>query len=230
MRFMISDAPLSPERFKKDIPITESEPICPYCKKILNQRPKRKMKCPSCGNDIYVRSKPRVFSTTLLTKDESMAVDWFNKLEYQGIEQWDFINKREELTKKFGKSSNSTDIIWGLFNQLVLKANDPASLKLIYYEMALFLYQEGRDFFDVLQDSAKMRLVEYKQSGIIKKVKVTTVSDSCAECQKLKNQIFTIDEALEKMPIPIRNCTHQIKDGQPGWCRCIYVAEFDFDN
>jgi hypothetical protein len=159
-----------------------------------------------------------------------MAVDWFNKLEYQGIEQKNFIDMREELTKKFGKNPKSADIIWGLFNQLVLKANDPASLRMIYYEMALFLYQEGRDFFDVLQDSAKMRLVEYKQSGIIKKVKVTTVSDSCTECQKLKNQIFTIDEALEKMPIPIRNCTHQMKDGQPGWCRCIYVAEFDSDN
>jgi len=105
--------PLSSERFKKDILLTESEPICPYCKKTLNKKPTRKTRCPSCGNDIYVRSKPRVFNSTLLTKDESRAVDWFNKLEFLNIEQKDYIDKRAECLMK--KNQHSLNGSWFLY-------------------------------------------------------------------------------------------------------------------
>lgn len=40
---------------------------------------------------------------------------------------------------------------------------------------------------------------------------------------------MTIEEALEKMPIPCKECTHTISDNKKGFCRCMYslIAETD---
>jgi len=206
----------------------ESEVVCPYCKKVLEQKPQRKKKCPFCNNDIYVRSKQNIFSSTLLTKEDAMAVDWLKNLQNFGIKDNDFINKRRVLSKKFGKEAKSTDVIWGLFNELILKTKDLHSLKMIYYEMALFLNQEGKDCFSVLQQSAKMELMEFKQEGFIKKVRILTAGeDSCEACRRLENKVFTIEEALEKMPIPCNECTHKLYDEKRGFCRCCYLAEIE---
>jgi len=61
-----------------------------------------------------------------------------------------------------------------------------------------------------------------KNSGIEMVVKINTANDEyvCEECRKLSKMVFTIDKALETMPIP-NNCTNEN-------CRCWYV--FDFPN
>ena len=206
----------------------DSEPVCPYCRKVLDRKPQRKTKCPSCNKDIYVRSKQKIFSSNLLNKEDVIAVDWLKNLENFGIKDDDFINKRSELSKKFGKEAKSTDVIWGLFNELILETKDLHSLKMIYYEMALFLNKEGKDCFTVLQQSAKMELMKFKQEAFIKKVGVLTAGeDSCEACRRLENKVFTIEEALEKMPIPCKECTHKLYDEKRGFCRCCYVAEID---
>lgn len=212
--------PLSPDRFKKDIILIKSEPICPSCKKTLNKRPTRKTRCPSCGNDIYVRSKPMVFSSTLLTKDESMAVDWLNKLEYHGIGQKDYIDKREELTKKFGRSPKPTDIIWKLYNgriQEAIKSGNLRLLKGLNWEMARFLYEEGKEFIGCLQESQKMHLMEYKQQRV-EKVRIIS-GGGCPACINII-KVLAIDVALKEMPIPVKDCTK-------GWCSCRYIPYFD---
>ncbi len=204
------------------------EPVCPYCRKVLDRKPQRKTKCPFCNNDIYVRTKQKIFPSTLLNKEDAVAVDWLKNLENFGIKDNDFLNKRRELFKKFGKEAESTDVIWGLFNELILKTKDLHSLKMIYYEMALFLNKEGKDFFQFLQQSAKMELMKFKQEGFIKKVRILTAGeDSCETCRRLENMVFTIEEALEKMPIPCKECTHKLYDKERGFCRCCYVAEID---
>ena len=99
---------------------------------------------------------------------------------------------------------------------------------MIYYEMALFLNKEGKDCFSVLQQSAKMNLMKFKQAGVVEKVRILTVGeDSCKACRLLENKVFTIEEALEKMPIPCKECTHKLYDEKKGFCRCSYLAEFE---
>lgn len=206
----------------------ESEAVCPYCKKVLKQKPQRKKKCPFCNNDIYIMSKQKIFSSILLNKEDAIAIDWLKNLENFGIKDNDFINKRRELSKKFGEEAKSVDVIWGLFNELILKTKNLHSLKMIYYEMALFLNKEGKDCFLVLQQSAEMELMKFKQDGFIKKVRILTAGeDSCEACRQLENKVFTIEEALEKMPIPCKECTHKLHDEKRGFCRCCYVAEIE---
>ena len=123
----------------------ESEPICPYCQKVLEKKPQRKVKCAFCNQDIYVRSKQKIFSSDLLNKEDAIAVDWLKNLENYGIKDRDFISEKRELSKKFGKEAQATDVIWGIFNELLLKTKDLHSLKMIYHDMALFLNQQEID-------------------------------------------------------------------------------------
>jgi len=95
--------------------------------------------------------------------------------------------------------------------------------------MALFKNQRGKDCFVTLQQSHKMELYECKQQGeFIKKVRIFTGGkDSCDACQQLDGKIFTIDEALQKMPIPNKECTFKLYDENRGFCRCSYNAEIE---
>jgi hypothetical protein len=151
-----------------------------------------------------------------------MEKKWLNILYSYGINEKDISNTSQQLFKKFGKEPNDNDIIWSLFNQVVLKTRDYQTLKMIYYEMALFLNEEGKDFFHVLQQSKRMELIVYKQRGV-KKVEILAASNSCEHCQKLNGKILTINEALEEMFIPCEECTHIISVAHRGFCRCCYV-------
>ena len=194
--------------------------ICPYCGKKLDSMPKRKKKCPHCNKDIYVRSKQNLFPSNLLTKEDTMAVDCVTRLEISGKE---FRSKKTELETKFKGNVKSTDVVWGLFNELIAKTTDYHCLKMTYFDMALFLHESGQDFFKELQQSAKMDLMGYMEGGV-EKVEIRMSTDSCDTCKQSDDNTYTIKEALKTMPIPCKECTHQIRvDGKPGWCRCTYV-------
>jgi hypothetical protein len=210
-------------RQQNDITKKDLEPVCPYCGNVLDKKPKRKTKCPFCNNDIYVRSKQSIFASTLLIREDAIAIDELKNLENYGIKDKDFIKKRRELSKKLGKEAGSTDVIWSLFNELKLKTKDLHTLSMIYYAMALFSNKEGKDSFTLLQQSAKMKLMDYKQRGV-KKVKILTGGEeSCEVCRRLENKVFTIKEALETMPIPQKECTHKLYDKKRGFCKCEYA-------
>lgn len=212
----------------KQITNTEnkSETTCPYCKKILEQVPQRKKQCPFCKNYIHVRTLPSIHSRMLVTEDDARKIDWLKRLSEYGVTEKDFEITKDQLSKKFGQEPSSQDVLWSLFNQLIAnKRNDLQTLKTIYYEMALFLNEIGKDSFTVLQNHAKMDLLILKLAGI-KKVQIIA-RGSCERCQLLQDRIFTIEEALEKMPIPVKECTHELSIGRLGFCRCCYVAKFD---
>ena len=186
-----------------------------------------------------MRTLPSTRSKILVTEVESKKIDlewekvnfmnkWLSNLEQYGITKNDFVIRKDKLSKKFAQEASDRDVIWSIFNELLTKIRDLHSLKMIYYEMALFLNEEGKDCFTVLQQSAKMELMKFKQEGFFKKVRILTAGeDSCEACQRLKDTVFTIEEALEKMPIPCKECTHKLYDEKRGFCRCCYVAEID---
>ncbi len=197
-------------------------PICPHCNIILEKPPKRKKKCPNCGNYIYVRTRQKIFPTIYLTEEQAKCVDWIKRF---GISEEEYKQVHKELSKKFGSEPRPSDIIWGVLNNWVIKAGDDYGyLSYIYYLMASFTYDEGKKgYFDLLQLSRKYELLKLKDAGI-QKVKILSTKE-CESCAQLDGEIFTIEEALEKMPIPNRNCTFTFgnEDRKEGFCRCIYV-------
>ena len=195
---------------------------CPYCGTMLEKIPKRKSPCPNCKNVIFVRNK------NMVTERKAIMLDFIKNSEFYGAYENEYLRIEDELKKKFGLEPNPSDIIWAYYNKLIVKnSSNYQKLSSIYYSMAVSLNKEGKDFFQLLQQSKKMELLEYKRGGFIKKVKVLTSGkdNSCDSCLKLENKTFTINAALEKMPIPNKDCTHILYDENRGFCRCCYITE-----
>jgi hypothetical protein len=195
---------------------------CPYCGSMLEKIPKRKSPCPNCQNVIFVRNKKMV------TERKATMIDFIKNSEFYGAYENEYLRIEDELKKKFGFEPNPSDIIWAYYNKLIVKnSSNYQNLSSIYYSMALILNKEKKEFFHILQQSKKMELLEYKRSGFIKKVKISTSGkdNACDNCLKQENKTFTINAALEKMPIPNKDCTHILYDENRGFCRCCYITE-----
>ncbi len=64
----------------------------------------------------------------------------------------------------------------------------------------------------------KANLVEYRKSGVVKYMKISTAKDSCEACKKLANKKYKINEFPE---LPYEHCTHKMG------CRCVDLAVVD---
>lgn len=114
-----------------------------YCRKCGVPNKKDSVFCENCG----CRFPEKL-------KKETNTADWPKILKNYGIKEKDFIVKRKTLLNKFRKEPSSYDIIWGLFNELLLKimrTGNLYSLKSVYKDMALFLEEEGKDNSHILK-------------------------------------------------------------------------------
>jgi hypothetical protein len=214
----------------------ENEAICPYCKTGLKKFPLRKTKCPHCENFIFIRKLADSKSKTLITEEQAQEIDierekdylkyrGFHNLETFGVTKDEFIMRKEEHYLKYGIENNNNDVVWSLFDELLIKnANDVDKLRMIYYAMAVLLHQEGKDNFRLLQLSAKATLDSYQHSDLALNFQIIGSKDSCENCKKMDGKIISMEEAY-LLPVPCRECTHSI-----GFCRCTYGAVSIRDN
>jgi hypothetical protein len=223
---------------KVDNEKAEIASTCPYCNGELGKHPKRKTTCPFCGKPIYVRTSPSTKEKVLVTEEGAKQIDdeyakagyrnsWLNTLGQYGVTAIDFDNMNRSLSERFGYKANDRDTIWQLFNTLIPKTKDLNTLSNIYYSMALFLHYEGKDSFKLQQQSRKMELLKQKNDGI-DKVRILAGDDSCDACKDQENKVYSVDEALEKMPIPCKNCSNRLPGEKFSFCRCTYLSELDW--
>lgn len=203
-----------------------SSPACPYCGVLLNRAPTRRARCVDCREPILVR-KGR-----LCTEDEARAIDVCTRVAVPLDRLWE---AREVLSAKWGHRAKAADAAWGVLNQLVVNTADFQGRGMVYFQMARFLWEEGRDHLEVARQSRKMELANWKQAadrGLLDlsraRAAVITAKDaSCPECRALEGVKFAYGEAVEKMPIPVIGCTHDLSPGRThGWCRCCYGLSF----
>lgn len=217
-----------------DFKITEAEneheALCPYCKNSLIKFPSRKTKCPHCNNYIFVRKLNNYRLKTLVTQEQVKELEIeqrknysknsrIRKLKEFGVTEDEFVKRKDELYLKSGIEINEDDAFWSIFNELLIKnVADFNQLRIDYYSMAIFLHEEGKDNFKLLQLSAKATLDSFQLSNLEFKVQIVGCSDSCETCKKLNGKIMSMEEAY-LLPVPCRKCTHRI-----GFCRCLYCA------
>jgi len=169
-----------------------------------------------------VRTDSETGQKILATEEAAKVIDWLETLEHYGVTRQEFLSKKRRLSKKFGTEAADGDVIWSLFTDLIIQcaqASDFRTPQTIYRNMATFKEEEWKDSFHSLQQASRMELMDLKQSGCTK-VKTLTCNDQyvCQSCRALKKQVFSIDDALEAMPLPNKDCTTE------GWCRCSYVC------
>ena len=226
--------------FKKRFPSKRRESIadqhqlkkgikCPYCRETLEQKPQRKKKCPFCSNTIYIRSG------NLVTEERADEIDKERKEEKQrqvlenlckrfGHSIEDYQKREQEFSKKIGGAKpNQVDVILSLFNEGIVRGKY-AETGIPYYDMALFLNENNKECFHILQLAAKMELKEYQKQEFVTHVGISSAG-GCPSCEKLDGKEMTIEEALETMPIPNKDCTFHLYDEKRGFCRCTYYPE-----
>jgi hypothetical protein len=202
---------------------------CPYCGETLEQKPQRKKKCPFCSNTIYVRSGK------LVTEKQANEIDKEREEEREkgyiedlcerfAFSAEEYQKREQELSGKMGGAKpNQVDVVLSLFNEGIVKRKY-AKTGIPYYDVALFLNENNKECFHILQQAIKMELKGYQKQEFVTHVGITS-SKGCALCEKLDGKIMTVEEALETMPIPNKDCTFHLYDEKRGFCRCSYYPE-----
>lgn len=208
--------------------------LCPYCGIQIDKEYKGAFKCPSCKQKIYLLNTDR--GVKYLTKEEKeyeMRIQqeenqYYYIFEILGLSRKHLEKRKTGWFNEFKDQANYHDLIWSVFNELLNKygkSQDWQSLKMVYYEMALYEYRQGGTYFHLLQESAKMELLNYKETGIVKKVEISCLG-GCEACQKLNGKILTLEKALNTLPVPNKDCTYQMGN-ERGFCRCVYLSVID---
>jgi|Deesub1362A_J573_1020465.scaffolds.fasta_scaffold08724_2 tetratricopeptide (TPR) repeat protein len=199
---------------------------CPYCNALIAPPPKRRKKCPYCGNTVYVKPDQSLFARPLLTEEEARTAEEMKTLHSYGVTAEEFWKTEKELTEKFGQRPSHRDVLWGLYSKTITKlANQKdalAVLSWVYWHMALFAYEEGKDPEPLLRQSHRMYLKSLRSWGADRGVKIVARDDACSQCQELNGTVLTIREALAKMPLPHKACTHKEGENPYSICRCRY--------
>ena len=193
---------------------TASNPNCPHCKVILDPAPQRKTKCPSCGKDIYVRTDPfNKQETYYLKQDDALLLNVVRDL---GITEKVFT----EAMNKAVKGQSLGDIIWGLIGkekQNAAQKCDWQTISSITERQARYLYEAGRGYFHIQQEAMKARLQGALAQGMTHGKIISSGDDrTCEKCKSQDGMVFTIEEALEKIPLPVK-----CDNGE--FCRCVYT-------
>lgn len=200
---------------------------CPYCQSTIPRIPKRRTRCPSCGQMICVREG------RICTEEGARAADWIRRLQ---IPSEAVAEAEKHLTKEFSRPPSPSDVVWRLMNAAASKTTNVQQLRLLYWQMAEFLWEEGRDHVHTAREAVRMGMAGWEQAadqGLIdwsrtRLVVITAREHSCEACRMLEGVTFTYHEACTQMPLPVANCTHGVsRSGQPGWCRCVYGLVFN---
>jgi len=99
-----------------------SETLCPHCGSAFEKPPQRKTKCKSCGNAVFVRTRPSDRQRVVVTPAQAAALEdeWSQKHEYARVIRTDrpgFEAEKAALTQKFGGTPKDTDVIWSILNK-----------------------------------------------------------------------------------------------------------------
>lgn len=148
-------------------------------------------------------------------------------LESFGVKGSDHEAMTTTLRDRFGAEPKASDVAWGLYNQAIRRNKDFGELAQIYFCMGAFLRDEGRDPFQTMQQGARMQVAAWKQSGVVRAVKVIVAPECCCECAARNGLVVPIDEALQNPPVPCPSCTAKTKDAKYPWCRCDMTPVVD---
>jgi len=196
-----------------NIDIGNTDPICPFCQQTFPAMPARKKKCPACGNTFNVRTRIQDNKRALI-KSEELG----HALQVQG-------RSMKFYTPVYRPGSDESwlrDILsfWS-------SKQDYQRISEVHLSMAYADRQLRRDPFDNLRCAAKAQLFHMKSTSEKWKrlyvVKVRATTACCPECQDLSSKSYTIDQAIEAMPIPSRRCVERVReDDRYSFCECKY--------
>ena len=191
-------------------PITLHNAACPYCGVVQEPPPTRRKKCAECAEVIFPKTDRETRIRYLLTRVRA--------------DKWD----RDERDKK-----------WATLNRQVRQAyesSDFHSASMAHFQQALLLFEEGRIDHHPSAQLSRQDEVRYHRGNAVNlgytKVQVVSQGDAaCPACHALDGREYTFDQAIDQMPIPVRECETQAdKNPHGGWCGCSYSPVLDWSS
>ncbi len=216
-----------------------NQPICPNCNAVLKKFPARKTKCPSCGADIHIKRAPGEHVKRLVTTEQAQQIEaqWaavqgrdeqLRVLQSFGIGEQEYDRTKAMLSSHgFAAGSDSLDwkTIYFLLNEIASKATDIYQRRLAFDQLGFMCMRKGLKFRDYFVRAREAELLQYKATnGIVVDVEIRSGEQHgiCQACQGNTGKRFTIEEALQKAPLPCRDCTCPGLREANGFCRCYY--------
>jgi hypothetical protein len=206
---------------------------CPNCEAALAVVPQRKKKCPTCSKNIHIRTWTQKKIKVLVNEADAFKIDdywdkvkfreqWLAELESRGISKTEFLKLKTQLSEAAGYERSDGDVLWSVYNQLLLEHhNNHSELRGIYNSMAWLANQEGKDAFKLLYESQRHYLLDIKDLESSIKVEIMSLG-GCENCKNQDGVVYTIQEALDKMPIPHKDCSFTFSENGKPFCRCCY--------
>jgi hypothetical protein len=184
--------------------------------------------CSSCGQTMHIRRHPVTREAYVLNKEDAYSLDSMRLANlYLKVSADPF---SQFVSRSADDNRSVADLIWGFLDRrrlAALKKGDWNTVSKVLLEKARYRCGIGKAFFSIQQDALRYQLRGLQEKGATH-VRVATGHDAlvCPKCAELGGAVFTIEEALEKMPLPVRcdNAGRRVAiDNDPGWCRCFYV-------
>ena len=101
--------------------VGNTDPVCPHCSQRLEKMPSRKKKCPSCKEDIYVRTRPGDKKRILIRADQIEAVEEQRAIANGTHQQFLAAQKerngvRRKLERRLGRAAEH-ELEWALLGE-----------------------------------------------------------------------------------------------------------------
>lgn len=210
---------------------------CPFCGTVFSPAPKRKKVCPECKNEVFVRTTQEIFDSDLLSKEDTLAADFYSDLMYQGATLEDYKKMEAALQAKWGFKPKSYDIVWGVSNRLITKpiASDVYDksteilqrAKMIGLSQALFQAKRGKDPAGYKQTVNNYDIQMAQRSGLPLKSISIQAHGCCDECEKYNGKEYSPQQLKQTPILPIKTCTNKLNPTDKfAWCICWYSPEY----
>ncbi len=191
---------------------------CPYCGYIFKEAPRVKIKCPECQNRIYIQKGKN--KTELYTEKDHEELIILHYLESIGYSKKQYQKFKSDFENKSRESTDHKDALWALYGYLLkesAKKDDYNAMSIIYSLMATMQLDTPAEYLKLRKLSGEMELLSFKtDSKFDLEVEILTTKNSCDYCKKFSKRRYTLEKALEELPLPLLECD------QGAECRCCY--------
>lgn len=185
-----------------------------------------------CASDLHQinarHREKRLMTEAQATEVEKQWSFYHQRQHFLNLLQTFGLGERDIENEKACGDKNDIDAVISILTRVAVSTKDLHERKMAFYELALLAEERGTPFHDFLVEAARSELLRYKQHGVTK-VEILTAGpgNSCVECETNARKIFSIDDALQLMPLPHHRCNHTMAGACPRFCRCSYIPVHD---
>jgi len=197
---------------------------CPSCGEVLDNPPKSRGKCPSCAQQIVMRtvdgqrvahSPDQAAAHTASEKAAKQRAKYLKRLGYFNVTEEDWERVHAEQAARFGHASHDGDVYWQIANERAADyelKQDWLLAGRLRSDMTKFSVEEGRDWVGParMAEADWLRALQQYEDP---EVDMILIACPCEVCQQDHQKVRSLSHFAASWPLPHAQC-----DRPP--CRC----------